>query len=274
MAAKLPVPALTRAWQMLLKGLLEVRDATRPIQAAEMALIRLSYAADLPPTDKLVRDLLDANVPSRNSLSASGAEGKGEGAFRDQKTEIRNQKEEFAPRVPASGLRVPSADAPLTPSFSPMGERENLGLATAPKLEVAAMPAFRTLEDLAAFAAQKGAPVLKVQIENHMHLIRLEPGQVEFRPAENAPRGLAADLAQKLKDWTGARWVVSVAREGGAPTIAEARRAAAQAKLDSVAQEPLVRAVLDRFPGAEIVRVTDRQADTDAITSPNEDEER
>ncbi len=59
MAGKLSVPSLTRAWQVLLKGLLEVRDATRPVAACEMALIRLSYAADLPPTDKLVRDLLD-----------------------------------------------------------------------------------------------------------------------------------------------------------------------------------------------------------------------
>ena len=62
MAAKLSVPTLTRAWQMLLKGLMEVRDATRPISALEMALIRVSYAADLPPTDKLVRDILDGGA--------------------------------------------------------------------------------------------------------------------------------------------------------------------------------------------------------------------
>jgi DNA polymerase-3 subunit gamma/tau len=59
LAAKLSVASLTRAWQILLKGLFEVRDATRPISACEMALIRLSYAAELPPTDKLVKDLLD-----------------------------------------------------------------------------------------------------------------------------------------------------------------------------------------------------------------------
>ncbi len=59
LAAKLTVASLTRAWQMLLKGLFEVRDATRPILACEMALIRLAYAAELPPTDKLVRDVLD-----------------------------------------------------------------------------------------------------------------------------------------------------------------------------------------------------------------------
>ncbi|HTK79423.1 MAG TPA: DNA polymerase III subunit gamma/tau [Rhizomicrobium sp.] len=245
MAAKLSVPTLTRAWQMLLKGLLEVRDATRPIQAAEMALIRLSYAADLPPTDKLVRDLLD-NGSLQTSLSPTGGEGKGE----------------------VAKYRATSA-APLIPI--PKGERENLGLATAAKL-ASAMPAFRTLDELATFAAQNGAPVLKVQIENHMHLIRLEPGQIEFRPTENAPRGLAADLAQKLKDCTGVRWVVSVAREGGAPTIAEQRRASAQAKLDSVAQEPLVRAVLDRFPGAEIVRVIDR-THADIATLPEKENE-
>jgi len=99
--------------------------------------------------------------------------------------------------------------------------------------------------------------VLKVHIENDMHLLRLEPGQIEFRPSTRAPRTLSGDLAQKLKEWTGTRWVVTVAREGGAPTIAEAKRDASTAKLESVAQEPMVRAVLDRFPGAEIVAVRD-----------------
>src|SRR5689334_21570104 len=211
-ANKLSAPALTRAWQLLLKGLLEVRDATRPIQAAEMALIRLAYASDLPPTDKLVRDLLEGNGADSNSVSSSTQDNSGE-----------------------RGGRRGSI-----PNVSPKrNERETAATATAPKLEAAAVPHFRSLEELASFAVQKGAPVLKVHIENHMHLIRLEPGQIEFRPTDNAPRSLAADLAQKLKEWTGVRWVVSVSRQGGAPTIAEARKAAAQAKLDSVAQEPL-----------------------------------
>src|SRR4051812_48222034 len=239
MAAKLPMPALTRAWQMLLKGLLEVRDATRPIQAAEMALLRLAYAADLPPTDKLVRDLMDDRSTQRASPSPSDA-----GNFQ------------------GSG---PRASISPTPALSAkMGERENAAAATAPKFETNAAPLFRSLEELAALAAQKGASVLKVHIENDMHLIRLEPRRIEFRPTGKAPHTLAADLAQKLKDWTGMRWVVSVSREGGAPTVAEARKAAAQAKLDAIAQEPMVRAVLDRFPGAEIVGVHDRQAETEA----------
>jgi DNA polymerase-3 subunit gamma/tau len=227
LASKLAVPALTRAWQMLLKGLLEVRDATRPIQAAEMALIRLAYAADLPPTEKLVRDVMENGAPSRTQGSS---------------------------RPSATGSHA----APALSNAPVRGERETTMLAAVPRLETDAGPVLRTLEDLAALAQDRGASVLKVHIENDMHLVRLEQGQIEFRPSVKAPRTLSADLAQKLKEWTGVRWVVSVAREGGRPTIAEAKRSASQAKLDSVAQEPLVRAVLDRFPGAEIVHVTDR----------------
>ncbi|HEY8696144.1 MAG TPA: DNA polymerase III subunit gamma/tau [Rhizomicrobium sp.] len=246
LAAKLSVPTLTRVWQLLLKGLLEVRDATRPMQAAEMALIRLAYAADLPPTDKLVRDLMDGGSTTRTSLSPTGGEGKGEG--------VRSR-----------------ASNTLTPAVSSKPERENAALATAPKFDAAAMPSFRTLEDLAAFAAEKGAPVLKVHVENDMHLIRLEPGQIEFRPTEKAPRSLAADLAQRLKDWTGVRWIVTVAREGGAPTIAEARRQKHAAQLESVLQEPMVRAVLDRFPGAEVVAVRDIAAEQPPPEPPQDE---
>ena len=57
MAASLPMPVLTRNWQMLLKGLGETQHASVPMQAAEMTLIRIAYAADVPPPADLVRKL-------------------------------------------------------------------------------------------------------------------------------------------------------------------------------------------------------------------------
>jgi DNA polymerase III subunit gamma/tau len=214
LAAKLPVAALTRAWQMLLKGLFEVRDATRPILACEMALIRLAYAADLPPADKLVRDILDNGAAPRAPSSIP---------------------------APSRGGSSPSAAAPR--------------LQPAPQEDGA--PVLKGLEDIALLAQQNHAPVLKVHIENDVHLVRLEPGRLEFRPGPRAPRTLAGDLQQKLRDWTGTRWSVSVTSEGGAPTLAEQKKNAKAARIESVMQAPMVRAVLDRFPGAEIVAVRD-----------------
>ena len=221
LAAKLSVASLTRAWQMLLKGLFEVRDATRPILACEMALIRLAYAAELPPTDKLVRDILDNGVTPR------------------------------APGAPSSAPRGPTASSSAAPRMQAAPQ-------PAPSTESA--PVMKGLEDIAALAAANHAPVLKVHIENDVHLVKLEQGHLEFRPGPRAPRTLAGDLQQKLRDWTGIRWSVSISNEQGALTLAEQKKSAKAARIESVMQAPLVRAVLDRFPGAEIVAVRDVEA--------------
>jgi len=258
MAAKLSVPSLTRAWTMLLKGLFEVRDAARPVQACEMALIRLAYAADLPPTDKLVRDLMDNPHPPLEGGSKTRSV-LGEGSARSA-----------APSQPGS---TPYPSPKLASPVSTLPQGEGGSLAVSPHLSSEAAPVLRTLEDLAALALAKGAQILRVNIENDVHLVSLEPGRLEFRPSARAPRTLAADLAQKLKDWTGTRWVVTVAREGGAPTIAERKKAVKAARHERVLQEPLVRAVMDRFPGAEIVAVRDVAPEDVAAPMPDTDDE-
>jgi len=231
LAAKLSVPSLTRAWQLLLKGLFEVRDATRPIAACEMALIRLAYAAELPPTDKLVKDILDGGGIAPRGPAPSGGASSGGG------------------RGPAaSAVAQPRPVAQAVPDT---------------------VPAMRGLEDIALLAAKNGAPVLKVHIENDMHLVKLEAGHLEFRPSPRAPRSLAGDLQQKLRDWTGARWTVSISNQPGQPTLAEQKRNAKAARIESVMQAPLVRAVLDRFPGAEIVAVRDVEAQEVAPPAPD-----
>ncbi|HEY4077084.1 MAG TPA: DNA polymerase III subunit gamma/tau [Rhizomicrobium sp.] len=237
LAAKLSVASLTRAWQILLKGLFEVRDATRPISACEMVLIRLCYAAELPPTDKLVKDLLDGGAAP-------------------------------APR---------GATAPSAPSRAPVASASSNGgsamRAPAPQsaLEGAPTASIRTLEDMVALAAAHHAPILKVALENYVHLVSLEPGRIEFRPHARAPRTLAGDLQQKLKDWTGQRWAVSIASTGGALTLAEQKQAVKTARFDAAAQEPMVRAVLDRFPGAEITAVRETVVEDIAPAMPESD---
>jgi DNA polymerase-3 subunit gamma/tau len=57
-AAMLSAPALHRLWQLLLRGLAETRAASMPLQAAEMALLRIVHASSLPDPGDLVRRLL------------------------------------------------------------------------------------------------------------------------------------------------------------------------------------------------------------------------
>jgi DNA polymerase-3 subunit gamma/tau len=119
--------------------------------------------------------------------------------------------------------------------------------------------AIRTLDDIVALAKAKGARILERLLENDVHLVALEQGRIEFRPGPHAPKTLAGDLAQRMRDWTGERWIVTLASEGGMPTIAESRAETERARKDAVSQQPFVRAVLDAFPGAEVVAVRDKE---------------
>ncbi|HJS46092.1 MAG TPA: DNA polymerase III subunit gamma/tau [Rhizomicrobium sp.] len=235
LAAKLSVAALTRTWQILLKGLFEVRDATRPISACEMALIRLAYAAELPPTDRLVKDLLE-NPPVPRPSSPPPPAGGGTRA---------------TARVGEGGVAMRSMAQPAP--------------------ESAPTASIRNLEDIVALCEPRSE--LRVNLEHNVHLVHLEPGRIEIRPTARAPRTLANDLQTKLRAATGERWTVSIASQGGAPTLAEQKQAAKSARFEAVAQEPMVRAVLDRFPGAEIVAVRDTVAVEVAAPMLDQDEE-
>ncbi len=57
LAEKLSVPVLSRAWQILLKGVSEVQLAPQPMNALEMLLVRLAYVADLPTPGEIVARL-------------------------------------------------------------------------------------------------------------------------------------------------------------------------------------------------------------------------
>jgi DNA polymerase-3 subunit gamma/tau len=110
--------------------------------------------------------------------------------------------------------------------------------------------------------------VYKRQLLHSVHLVRFAPPVIELRPEPDAPRDLAARLGAMLLDATGTRWTIALATSGGEPTIAEQGNAADSARRATAAAHPLVRSILEAFPGAKIEAVKDSR--TDAYGLPAE----
>lgn len=72
-ASRLDFPRLSMLWQLLLKGLAEVETAPVPLQAAEMALLRLCHAADLPDPAKLVKQVQEQGGNGASSSAAAAS---------------------------------------------------------------------------------------------------------------------------------------------------------------------------------------------------------
>jgi DNA polymerase-3 subunit gamma/tau len=242
-ATQLSMRVLSRAWQMLLKGVSEVQASGRPVAAAEMVLVRIAYAADLPTLDEVVRSL--------GSDGGGAARPQGNGG-----TGTQSAAQSFSPRYDAPRGSSRAAVSPR-PADDPVAQLDEPAQA-APTLTIG------SFEQLIALAQEKRDISVKMALERDVRLVRCEDGQLEIALEASAPKTFVHDLQRKLTGWTGKRWMVVVSQEQGAATM-RAQMDAKQAEIErGVLSDPLVQAVLSRFPGAKIVGVTQTGTDADA----------
>jgi DNA polymerase-3 subunit gamma/tau len=193
MAAKLSWAAIHRLWQMLLKGLQDVHEAPDPREAAEMALLRLIHAADLPDPTALIAKL------------------SGEGAISS------------APAAPSGKGGGPSASLP--------GDYPGL---------------IKLLE-------ARGKHQLAVQLHDQVGLVRYAPPELALKPMRPLGGDWPRELAAQLKGITGTNWQVSLSDEPGEPSLLDQEKIAKERVHAEMLADPNVRAVMDAFPGAELV---------------------
>ncbi|MBS7701719.1 DNA polymerase III subunit gamma/tau [Chelatococcus asaccharovorans] len=234
LASLLSLRILARSWQILIKGLPEVQQAARPIAAAEMLLVRLAYAADLPTPDEALRALRDgAPAAGGNGGGARPSGGGGNGG---------------GPR-----LAIASTGSALLADATPRPDpaQEALRAAAEPQIRLA------RFEDVVALAGEKRDIVLKRALEQDAHLVHFDDGHIEFALREGGSRTLAGDLGKRLQEWTGRRWMVALSSKPGAPTLHEMAQAREAERRSGAEGHPLVQAVLSRFPGSAIVDIRD-----------------
>jgi len=251
-ATKLSMRVLARTWQMLLKGIGEVEAAGRPVDAAEMVLVRIAYAADLPTPDEVIRSMGDAS--NGNGTAARPSVASPTPAAAPMRAETpRGTRGPLASAAPMSLPDAPPFDQPVA--------RGN----------EAAVRAIKSFEDLIAFAAEKRDLAIKSALERDVRLVRFEDGRLEVALEPSARKTLVGELSKKLSEWTGRRWMVAVSTESGMPSL-RAQADAKKAELkDGVRDDPLVQAVLSRFPGAEIVDVRPPAGNTEDTPEPTDE---
>jgi DNA polymerase-3 subunit gamma/tau len=250
LATALSMRVLSRTWQMLLKGMAEVQAANRPLAAAEMLLVRIAYVADLPTPDEVIRSLEDGSAGSSGAPSRPQGNGNGGGA---------------AAAAGASAIPAPAA----APRFdAPRGGPRAMAAPqaqSAPISQGAPALAINSFTELVALASDKRDIQTKLALERDVRMVRCEDGTLEIALEASAAKTLVNDLSRKLQLWTGRSWMIVVSREPGAPTlksVADVKKAELEI---GVRADPLVKAVLERFPGAEIVGV---RGSKDAVPEP------
>ena len=254
LAQKLAMRALSRTWQILFKGFDEVAQASNALQAAEMVLVRLAYAADLPTPDELATKFAGMtpgapSAPPPPSAPVARPQSSGNGGGGSTAQALRVEPRFDAAPAPAP---QPSPTALLSPT---------------------------TYDELIALASNKRDVLVAHALKSSLRPLAFADGNLEVALVEGADPGIIQTLTARLKLWTGRNWLVSLKTTTEViPTHREREQQRDEAERQAAHQDPLVAAILDMFPGATVqVRTREEQipieAYADAIRDEEEDDE-
>jgi DNA polymerase-3 subunit gamma/tau len=222
LAQRLGMRVLGRAWQILFRGYDEVARAGNALQAAEMVLVRLVYAADLPTPDDLIGRLM--SQPGNGPGPAAAG----------------------PPSRPAMAPQARLAEVPRGQG-APQAMLQPAPAAAEP------MPSPKSFAELIALAAARRDLIVKYALEGSLSPVSFAEGRIEVALIEGADPGILQTLSARLRAWTGKPWLVTMStRPAEAPTLRQLAREREREEQAKALEDPLVKAIVDTFPGARV----------------------
>lgn len=279
-AYSLSVRILSRAWQMLLKGLAEVQSSPRPLASAEMVLVRLAYVADLPTPDEALKLLANRDfrppmptgagsgpsVPPDATITQSGVSADAQVPI----TPPGNAGNNGGPTALAGNGDIKPSPSPTPGTLeTPQTHSSHLRLVSSQPAEkvsekepsvpqisqAGTRQVISRFEEIVALASKNRDIALKIQLETSVRPVAFEQGRLEIAYDGMDGEVLSHKLARKLQEWTGERWSVELSNEQGAATLSERKEEREREVREAADSHPLVEAVRKSFPGAKIVDV-------------------
>ena len=287
--ATLGIARLGRAWQILLKGHGELNAAPNPATACEMLLIRLAHAAQMPSPDEILRALPDATpdaIPANSpeTIPPTSPETSSQTTIETPSANIStnppanlpaNKSPNASGNISGNVSGITSTNAAIEQQHEPqsMPARDIETQSSPDNSDTADAPQLNSLADIASLAEEKGEMLLAALIRNHVRLVALQPGLLEIALTGKPPEKFLGDLAQHLRHWTGARWLVSLSDEPAGKTLAETKAVAAAERRDTIARTPLVTKITAVFPGATIEEISAIDAPVNELDKDTESDD-
>lgn len=244
LAEKLSMGQLTRLWQILTQSHTEVRLAPAPLAAAEMAMLKLAVAGQMPPPELAAQIIEQAQksvkeggdgLPVMGTSSASmsapaSSAGDSVGAPHSPNTTSMSSpassQVSSAPSHSSASMKAPTSSASSPRTAAQLGAPKSAPLSSlAPEIE--------TLEEFVG-ALPKAQIKLKSDIERYVRPIQFKRQNIRVEIVDGAPRDLIGKMVGALQDLTGVPWLISPEKSGGEPSLAERRR---QKKADQEAKD-------------------------------------
>ena len=217
-------------WQFILKGLEELTIVTNQILSIEMLVIRLIHLKDMPNYESLLRTLNESNSsPIKDNI-------------------INNQNKKVF-------INEENATRKITKD-----QIKNL-VQTKPKdlPKDTSMKNISSFENLIKLASEKREGELKYDLERNVNLVKFSEGKIDISFNEKLGKNFVRNLSEKLNEWTGKRWLITLTKQAGNKTYREMQTIKQNDFLENEKKSETYKKLKNIFPDAELLEVSKKE---------------
>ena len=224
-------------WQLILKVLEELSIVSSPILSLEMLVVRLVHLKGMPSYEEVLESLKKNNLNKTEVSSSVIIDRENNKKFSSNETdEIKN--------ISKDQIKNITQTKPILSS---------LGTKNLPKdINVEKVSSF---EELIALSSRKKEIQLKYDLENNVNLIKFSNGKIDISFNENLDENFVRNLSQKLLEWTGTRWVITLTKKMGQKTFSELQSIKRTELLDQEKKGEIYKKFKNIFSDGELLEV-------------------
>ena len=231
------MPTLIIFWQLILKALDELSIVSSPILSLEMLIVRLVHLKEMPSYENILELLkknnlnqeeennnttIDLNINKKKFINEENE------VMKTSKDQIKNTTQ-TKPVLSFSNQKIPAKDIDTKKVLS--------------------------FEDLISLASIKKEIQLKYDLENNVNLIKFSEGKIDISFNENLDKNFVRNLSEKLLEWTGIRWLITLANKPGQKTFSELQDIKIKKLLDQEKNGEIYKKFKNIFSDGELLEV-------------------
>ncbi len=224
-------------WQFILKGIEELSFVPNHFLSFQMLIMRLVHLKDLPSPEQVIEDALNSDT----RVIADTTEKKDD--FNEIKPGTIINKQTSAKTQIKSIIQEKAEDIDRSPRI--LEKKQEVG-----KLEI-----INSFEKLVQITNDRKEIELKFDLERNVRVVKFETGKIDISFNEKLSKNFVRSLTEKLKLWTGERWIISLSKETGKNTIFENKETYKKKLLQDALESEVYKKIKENFPDAELNEV-------------------
>jgi DNA polymerase-3 subunit gamma/tau len=225
---------ISMIWQFILKGIEELNFVPNHFLSFQMLIMRLVHLKDLPSLEQVIDDVINSDTLE----IAKSPEQKGD--FNEIKPGTIINKQTSAKTQIKSIIQEKAEDFDRTPKILEKKKDSR-------NLEI-----INSFEKLVEITNINKEIELKFDLERNVRVVKFENGKIDISFNEKLSKNFVRSLTEKLKLWTGERWIISLSKEVGKSTIFENKETFKKNLLQEALESEVYKKIKESFPDAEL----------------------